>query len=143
MLDFPWGKYACLRAELQANRSVGNRSWGIEAGLNRILSAGLTSHPPANDEDIERAISNEQRRERHRAALRRRHLVKEEGGPDPETSLQARAELRSVRAKAIKSAWNLLCAVAVGHDFAEIAAAKGGTSGALRVRVFRLRREML
>jgi hypothetical protein len=143
MIDFPWDKYAFLQAELRDKPSVGNRSWGIEAGLNRILSAEPLSsnHPLAND-DIERAVNNEQRRERHRAELRRLYLVKEEPGPHPETSLQARAELRLARAKVTKSGWDLLCAVAVGRDYAEIATANGGAPGALRVRVLRLRREV-
>jgi len=143
MVDFLWGKYACLQAELRDKPSVGNRSWGIEAGLNRILSSvPLSNDPSANDDDIERAVNNEQRRERHRAALRHLYLVTEEPGPHPETSLQARAELRLARAKVTKSDWDLLSAVAIGHDYAEIAAAEPRTPGALRVRVLRLRREV-
>lgn len=154
MVDFLWAKYAPLQAELRDNHTVGDRSWGVEAGLNRILSAEPTDHPPANDDDIERVVSSEQRRERHRAALRRLYLTEDDGprrngtavnsprGPDPETFLQVRAELKSARAKVTKSDWVLLCAVAVGRDYAEIAAANGGTPGAMRVRVLRLRREI-
>jgi len=154
MVDFSWDKYAPLQAELRDNHTVGDRSWGVEAGLNGILSAEPTSHPPANDDDIQRVVSSEQRRERHRAALRRLYLTEDDGmrrngmpvnsprGPDLETFIEVRAELKSTRTKVTKSDWDLLCAVATGREYAEIAAAKGGTVGALRVRVSRLRREI-
>jgi hypothetical protein len=142
VVDFTWSKYAQLQAELRDNHSVGDRSWGIEAGLNRILAAPI-GESPANDNDIQRAVSSRQRRERHRAALRRLYLVNNEAGPHPEAFLQARAELRSIRAKVISSDWHLLCAVGVGLEYAEIATVKGASTGALRVRVSRLRRKDL
>ena len=88
MVDFPWDRYACLQAQLRQGHRVSDRSWGIEAGLNRILSPELTTQPPAND-DIDRVVNNEERQQRHRAELRRRHLVNDEAALDPAASLQA------------------------------------------------------
>jgi hypothetical protein len=136
MVDFPWSNYALLQAELRDDYSIGNRSWGLEAALNRLVS----NNPPANDNEIQRVIKSEQRRERNRAALRRLHLGNG-AGFDPEASLQAQISLKSLKAKVSSSDWRLLFAVGIGRDYAEIVGANGGTAGALRVRVFRFRRE--
>jgi hypothetical protein len=140
MTGFPWNHYACLRDELD-QPNVNDRSWGIEAALNRI-AAGEFTNPATIDADIERTIANEQRRERHRAALRRRHLTPDQANPHPETHLVARAELRSAKRKTTPTKWGLLVAVAEGHDYADLAATNGSTAGALRAKVFRLRREI-
>ena len=142
MNDFPWDKYAALQAELRDTYTVGNRSWAVEDAMNHI-TVGPIEETPANDDGyVDRAVSTAQRRERHRAALRRLYLVEGHAGPHPEEQLDARAALRSARAKAAKADWDLLCAVAVGCSYTEIAAWRGSSAGALRVRVSRLRRDI-
>jgi hypothetical protein len=141
MTGFPWDKVLCLQAELLGNPDISNRNWGVEAALDRIL-AGEFIDPVTIDSDIERAIATEQRRERHRAALRRRHFAVAEIGQHPEQHLIARAELRAAAYKTTPPKWRLLVSVAEGHDYGELAVAEGTTLGALRARVFRLRREV-
>jgi hypothetical protein len=143
MNDSPWDKYQLMQAELRTTYTVGNRSWAVEDAMNHIAEAGLTHQTPANDDYVDRVISTTQRRERHRAALRRLYLVEDHAGPHPEEQLDARAALRSARAKVSKSDWDLLCAVAVGRSYAEMAARRGTTAGALRVHVSRLRHDEL
>jgi hypothetical protein len=141
--DSPWDKYASLQAELRDTYTVGNRTWAVEDAMNHIAAAEPTAPTPANDDDyIDRTIRTAQRRERYRAALRRVYLVQEPVGPRPDQHLDARADLRSARAKIAKADWDLLCAVAVGRSYTEIAAQRGSTAGALRVRVSRLRRDI-
>jgi hypothetical protein len=139
MADIPWVEYARMQTELRERQEASNWSWGLEAGLSYILSDEKPSTPPAND-DIDRVVSNSQRQERHRMALRRLHLVHEEPTSNPLASLEVREELRAVRARMTKADWDLLCAVGAGWTYAEIVAAKGGTPGGLRVRILRLRR---
>jgi DNA-directed RNA polymerase specialized sigma24 family protein len=108
--------------------------------MNHIAANAPT---PANDDDyVDRTISTAQRRERYRAALRRLYLIRDVAGPHPDQQLDARAALRSARARVTKAEWILLCAVAVGYSYTEIAARRGSTAGALRVRVSRLRRDI-
>ncbi len=141
MTGIPWDQYACLQAELAGNPAVGDRSWGIEAALNRIL-AGEFGNSPTIDADVKRAVASEQRRERHRAALRCRYLVPIDRSPHPEIQLFARAGLRSAKARTTNTKWRLLLEVGEGHEYAELAVARRTTSGALRAQVFRLRREI-
>jgi hypothetical protein len=140
MTVFPWNHYSRLQAELD-NPNISDRSWGVEAAMSRILAGEFTDPLTIND-DLDRAIASEQRRERHRAALRRRHLMIVESGPHPEQHLVARAELRAAEGKMTPPKWRLLVAVAEGYDYTDLAAAEGATLGALRARVFRLRREV-
>jgi hypothetical protein len=142
MVDFPWEKYACLQAQLQDNRNITNRTWGLEAGLDRILTGVPADWSPANDNDVQRAISSTERRERHRAALRRVYIRNEDGTPHPDPFFQARAELRFAKAYVTKSDWALLSAVAAGFSYTEISATNGNKPGALRVSVLRLRRQI-
>ncbi len=139
----PWDYYASFQAELMDTYTVGNRSWAVEDVLTGIAAVGPTLPTPANDDDyVDRAISTAQRRERYRAALRRVYLVQNPTGPHPEQQLDARVALRSARTKVSKADWDLLSAVAVGWSYTEIAARRGSTAGALRVRVSRLRRDI-
>jgi hypothetical protein len=39
--------------------------------------------------------------------------------------------------------WDLLCEVGIGRSYAEIATMRGGTPGANRVRVLRIRRSLV
>jgi hypothetical protein len=141
MTGIPWDQYARLQAELRDNPTVGDRAWGTEAGLNRIL-AGEFADSPTIDADIKRAVASEQRRDRHRAALRRRYLLPLDDSPHPEIQLFARAGLRSARARTTDMDWRLLFGVGEGHEYAELAVARQTTNGALRAQVFRLRRKI-
>ena len=142
MVDFPWEKYACLQAQLQDNRNTSNRTWGIEAGLDRILTGAPADQSPANDDDVERAVCTAERRERHRAALRRVYIRNEDATPHPDPFFEARSGLRFAKAHVTKSDWALLSAIAAGFSYTEISAANGKKPVALRVSVLRLRRQL-
>lgn len=140
-LPQPWDTYAHHQATLARGYSVSDRSWGTEAAMNRILGS-LEDTTPLTIEEIARAAASESRRERHRAHLRAIYL----SGSD--VSLQAQAEeafffaheLRLARSKLSEEDWALLCQVAAGHSYEDIAAANGCSVGGLRVRVLRCRR---
>jgi DNA-directed RNA polymerase specialized sigma24 family protein len=56
--------------------------------------------------------------------------------------LEARQELKVLRSRLTAQNWSLLCKLAVGYEYAEIAAANNVSANTLRVRVLRLRREL-
>jgi hypothetical protein len=62
---------------------------------------------------------------------------------NPLPALDARSELRLVRSQVSTTDWALLGAVGLGSEYSEIAALSGGTAVAVRVRVMRLRRQVL
>ena len=57
-------------------------------------------------------------------------------------ALQARQELRAARELVSDEEWTLLCAVGEGRRYDEIAARTGRSSGALRIRILRLRHRL-
>lgn len=138
-LPHPWGVYARLQIKLAHRRQVDDRSWGLDAGLDRVLAE--PDQPPTEDE-IDRAVRSEGRRERYRAQLRRVHLAPENCATDPEAAVAARQTLRTAQAQVAIDDWMLLCAVGEGCEYGEIAAARNGSPGQLRVRVLRLRRKL-
>jgi hypothetical protein len=64
--------YARLQTNLHRHYRVGDRSWGTEAGMDRILESACNA-PPAEDE-VNQIIATTRRRERHRASRRERLL---------------------------------------------------------------------
>jgi hypothetical protein len=139
-LPHPWGDYARLQAKLVHRQQVDDRSWGLEAGLGRLL-AEPNQRP--TEEAVDRAVRSENRRERHRAQLRRVHLAIEDCMADPEGAAAARQALRAAQVQVSHEDWALLCAVGEGRDYGELAAGRGVSAGYLRVRVLRLRRGLV
>lgn len=138
-LPHPWGVYARLQAMLARRYQADDQSWGLDAGLDRLLTA---QNKPPGEEEADRAVRSENRRERYRAQLRRVHLVLEDRMADPEEVVAARRALRAAQMMVSHEDWALLCAVGEGHEYAEIAAAQGVSVGQLRIRVLRLRRRL-
>ncbi len=137
-LPHPWGAYACLQTKLARRQRVDDLSWGLDAGLNLLLAG---PEQPLGDAEVRRTVRSENRRERHHARLRRIHLPPEDYFADPEGAFAARQALRAAQVLvANDDDWALLCAVGEGYDYGEIAAARGVSTGQLRVRVLRLRR---
>jgi hypothetical protein len=143
MADFPhpWDAYASLQAALSRGRYITDQSWGTEAAMNRILVSLQDNKPPAADQ-IARTAASERRRERHRARLRVIHLAGGDISARPEDALAARQELRVARSKVSERDWSVLCQLATGYNYAEVAAVNGGTPGTLRVRVLRCRQHL-
>jgi hypothetical protein len=133
-LPLPWSAYLRLQSQLDHNICIDDRNWGLEAGLNRILAAPVST---VSDDDVTRAVSSEARRERNRAVLRRKYLVQCEETRDPRKMLEARSNLRAIRSLVSSSDWAVLLALGEGSEYREL-----GASGPLRVRVLRLRRDL-
>jgi hypothetical protein len=55
----------------------------------------------------------------------------------------ARERLRQIQGKSTTLDWSILCAVAAGCDYVDIAAITALTAGSLRTRVSRLRSSLL
>ena len=136
----PWDSYLALQTKLKDSTTVDDMSWGREAALDRILASDALVA-----EEIERAVHSESRKERYRARLRRQHLSSKEDRIDGEAVVKARQHLWIVRDRVTDEDWALLSAVGAGSAYSEIAVAAGtaaASSGALRVRVQRLRQRL-
>lgn len=131
-----WDAYARLQKTLSETRQI-HWSHGLEAGLNALLDQleGATST------ETQKAMSSEDRRERHRAALRRRYAAALGDAPPchPEDRLDARGRLRLVLQQVDPDEFRVLAAIATGSEYEEIAEATHIRAGTLRVRVQRLR----
>jgi DNA-binding NarL/FixJ family response regulator len=135
----PWDYYLNVQAKLRKSTTVDDSSWGLEAALDRLLAAGATASPEA----IERTARSESRRERHRARLRRQHRPREEEAVDGKAQVRARQHLRIIKGSVSEDDWMLLRDLGAGCSYHEIAATAGTSTGALRVRVHRLRDEFV
>ena len=140
-LPFPWCIYAEHQAKAAQCGRITDRSWGIENGLSKFLTAVESISVSQNSEgfrrNIDRAVGTGSWVERNHARLRRKYLR-----PDPdshaERRMMARARLAEIRSSVSAAEWGLLIAVAAGVAAHEMAAG-GVTSGAVRIRVARLR----
>jgi ATP/maltotriose-dependent transcriptional regulator MalT len=143
-LPYPWADYARLQIELINTHKINNRAWGLEEGLNHILFSEDMTNLPSQD-DIDRVVKNQERCERNRAGLRAQHLQgdEEEESYDPQVTVDAQQELKLLKGRVTDRDWELLCAVAAGYEYAEIAAQYKVCSGNLRTRVVRLRQKLV
>jgi sigma-70-like protein len=141
-LPHPWGAYARLQGDLSRRHRADGPAWGIEEALNRILRFDNTV-TPITQADIDRAVASGARRERSRASLRTRYAIVEAEllqTTDTAAVVEVRQELALLEALAGGQDWALLCAVAEGRRYAEIAVQTHVSPGSLRARVLRLRR---
>ena len=134
----PWSAYERLQEKLARRRHVDDHTWGLEAGLNRLLARDL---PAA--EDVDRAVRSASRKERYRIQLRRVHLAVEDRTGNPEDALISRCCLRLLLAQITPKEWALLRAVGEGYKYKEIAVVERVAPGTLRARVLRLRRTLI
>ena len=142
-LPDPWGAYARQQQELSQKSQVDDKAWGLEAGLNLILATDPALNSPSQDA-IDRAVASCARLERYRARLRAIHLNHEEptGNADLK-AIEALQSLQLIESRVADDDWVLLCEVAEGNEYAEVAAHRDATAGSLRARVFRLRRSLM
>jgi DNA-binding NarL/FixJ family response regulator len=123
---------------LARTRHVDGHTWGVETALNQILEGASSAA-----EDLDRTVRSEARKERHRAALRRKYPPEiSTGQPAPENPIHARRLLRRARTLVTGAQWDLLRAVGEGHEYKELASVANVAPGALRARVLRLRRTL-
>jgi DNA-binding NarL/FixJ family response regulator len=135
-----WRAYADLQEKLALRRQVDYQTWGLEAGLNRLL---VHSGESAMIEDADLAARSESRKERHRRKLRRLHLAVTDSVGHPEDVLDARHRLRMAEEQVTAEEWALLRAVGEGEQYAKIATVVKVSVGVIRTRVFRLRRSLV
>lgn len=147
MSEFPaeWNTYARLQAQLACSHGrdmrtwrIDDRTWGIEAALNQLLSA-----QPSVEKEVDRTIQSASRKERYRKRLRRIHLPADESSETSvEDTFNARERLRRVAGRVTSEESALLRAVGEGYEYKEIAASTNVAAGTLRARVLRLRRTL-
>jgi hypothetical protein len=157
---YPWDAYARVQQKLHRSRKLDDQVWGLEAGLNRLLTH---LDEPAGAAEAELAARSASRRERHHAELRRLHFGVEDLAGDTEDIQEGRHRPRVVKQHALAALCGieacldsrhrlstieqllttdelaLLRAVAEGQEYDEIAMATKMRAGVLRVRVCRLR----
>jgi hypothetical protein len=131
--DPDWETYARVQDQLARKNKVDSYTWGLEAALERLLD------PKTAAEQAERTIRSESRKERYRAAMLRRHRI---ARPitDERSAVEARHALRAIEAEASQEQWTLLSAIGHGESYDQLGITIGIAAGAVRARVFRLRR---
>lgn len=137
----PWRAYALLQENLSHSTTVSDRTWGLEAGLNFLITDAALTAPPS-DADVSRSVQSESRRERNRLALRRYYISANEPAIDPASMLDARSELHLIRSKLSDADWQLMAAVGVGRDYSEISVLLEKSAAAARVHVMRVRQQI-
>jgi hypothetical protein len=136
-LPFPWCVYAEHQSKAAACGRITDRSWGIENGLTKFLTAVESGSIPNKDEfqrNVNRAVDTGSWVERNHARLRRKYLRPQYH--HSEQRVLARVRLTEIRDSVSATDWGLLMAVAAGvayHDMSET------TAGSARTRVARLR----
>lgn len=133
-----WAAYARIQQKIDTRTTLDDRAWGLEAAADALLqlridedAAGLTRQTAA-------------RRERYQAVLRRTRIAAVIASPPcTEATVDARGRLRVLEGRIDPSDWRLLLSVAGGQAYTDLARVHGCSAGALRVRVVRLRRELL
>jgi hypothetical protein len=133
-LPHPWGAYLRLQERLDQSGRLDDHNRALEAGLNSIVEA-VATNTVATDAYVARVVASEARRERYRAALRRRYLSVDEPRIDPNPLIEARSALRLIQSTVTAPEFALLTHVAAGYEY-------GGSGGKLRVRVSRLRKRL-
>jgi hypothetical protein len=136
LLPPPWDAYLRLQSTLDRSTEVNNRNWGLEAGLDAILEA---AGPTPN---IATSMASAERRERHRARLRRVYPSALSPAVDQPAAIEARIELEQVRQLLQASDWQLICSVGIGMNYQVLGRELAATPGSLRARVLRIRESL-
>ncbi len=139
-LPHPWDMYASLQNSLRHQHQVGNRSWGVEAGMAHVLNATEDFSP--TQQQVDQVVANNRRRERYLES-RRAPMPEDTATLHPEGALDARHALVAIQRNVGSNSWQLLADVAIGTDYREIGRTTLVRPGALRIKVLRLRRELL
>jgi hypothetical protein len=136
-LPFPWCVYAEHQTKAAACGRITDRSWGIENGLTKFLTAVESGSIPNQDEfqrGVNRAVDTGSWVERNHARLRRKYLRPQ--NHHSEQRVLARVRLAEIRDSVSLTEWGLLMAVAAGVAYHEMT---GTTAGSARTQVARLR----
>jgi hypothetical protein len=137
-LDPYWHAYARLQLRSRRRYRMDAIGWGLEAGLDHLLSAPLDDQVRDRDRGAADASERGKARERHRAQLRLRFCDPLEVN-DPTAMLDDLARLRAVLSGVNKSDRAILLAVGFGHDSKAIARHHSAKPAAIRQKLTRLR----
>ena len=143
-LQYPWSFYATLQDAARRNATLNDSSWGIERGLNSLVSRIETGDVPPDPDTLKQHIDSATNagswNERDRARLRRLHL-----SGDENTSAAAAfisVQLNEVQSLTSLEEWDLLSSLSSGLTYNELAELRKVSSGSLRTRVIRLRNRL-
>jgi hypothetical protein len=129
MADLPhlWDAYASAQAQLSTRTTVSDRSWGLEAALNRLVVDMPPS--PAQPSTVQ---ASAERRTRHSRALIARNAAALCGeAPSVDAQMEARSDLIFLGRHLSTSDMASLLAAGLGHS---------NTTNAARQRLTRARR---
>ena len=97
---------------------------------------------PPTQHEVDQVVANDRRRERY-LDCRRGPMPEDVATPHPEEALHARHALAAIQHSVSERNWQLLAAAAIGTNYEEIAQTVCARPSALRIKVLRLRRELL
>lgn len=137
VLQHPWDAYARLQDELLNRASADDGSWGLEEGLNRFLTAATAEE--LEPDSIRRTVSSAARRSRYARQLRSKSSSAGAVVGNTVDQLEARSALHLMERGLDQPTRDLLISVAIGHDYAVLAARQFCSVPALRTRVSRAR----
>ena len=140
-LDPHWHAYARLQLRSGRRYRMDAVGWGLEAGLEHLLSVQLDDHIHDRDREAANASERGKARERHRAQLRLRFCDPLEVN-DPTAMLDDLARLKTVLSGVSKRDRYILLAVGFGHDSTAIASKHSATPAAIRQKLTRLRQRI-
>jgi len=126
-LPHPWDAYASAQAQLSTRTTVGDRSWGLEAALNRFVG----SMPPDPAQLATVQASAERRARYGRALIVRNAAALNSEAPSAGAQMEARSDLIFLGRHLSAPDMATLLAVGLGHS---------ASTEAARQRVARARR---
>jgi hypothetical protein len=144
-LHDPWSIYARLQNESRRHDRVSDASWGIERGLNLILSRiaveGLAYDPKLLSAEVEKAINSGSWSERHHARLRctHSHVFPKLTANNAHESVQ----IGEIGGQLDEDDWQLILAIGEGKTYHQMECETGVSRGALRTRISRIRARLL
>jgi hypothetical protein len=143
--DFAWHCYENLQRRALHSRRTGDCSWGIDRGLDYLIAAIGSDTVPQNPQTLEanlkRAMASGARLERaHLSSLKTWLVLREAASMESEVDATA-ALARIVNAVTGPIDRQILYKTSLGYTDVEIAAHLTSTSGAIRIRLSRLRRK--
>ncbi|MGR4863765.1 hypothetical protein [Caulobacter sp. LARHSG274] len=88
-LPHPWDAYASAQAQLSTRTAIGDRSWGLEAALNRLVVS-----MPSDPAPFATVQASAERRARYSRALIARNVAAlNSEAPSATTQMEARSDL--------------------------------------------------
>jgi hypothetical protein len=146
IIDYAWLRYADLQQRSRKAQELNDYAWGIEAALNYLLRVLETGTIPFNQLDLDaalsRAIASGARLRRSRSFAQRKWLIP----PDAlstNSAAEASFELDRIGRDMRGADAEILLDAGFGYTDREIACRHTSTPGAVRVRLSRLRRNLI